>query len=144
MLSNITDFFIKPVHKINFKDIQIALRSPNYIIINTLSLYEQDCLIQNTIPCELEEKTINDLLNAYDLSSKNFIIYGKNACDDSAEKKYRQIVNLGFEKVYLYAGGFFEWMLLQDIYGEEEFPTTKKVLDILRFSGGPTFQSYQR
>jgi hypothetical protein len=24
-------------------------------------------------------------------------------------------------------------MLLQDIYGEENFPTTKKILDILKF-----------
>jgi hypothetical protein len=27
----------------------------------------------------------------------------------------------------------FEWLLLQDIYGKELFPTTKKELDLLRY-----------
>jgi len=27
----------------------------------------------------------------------------------------------------------FEWLLLQDIYGYDEFPTTIKVLDILKY-----------
>jgi hypothetical protein len=39
----------------------------------------------------------------------------------------------GFPEVYVYSGGLFEWMLLQDIYGQDEFPTTKKVLDILKW-----------
>jgi hypothetical protein len=137
--SNISEFFNKSVRKINFKDMQSVLRSPDYIIINTLLISEQDCLIKNTISCEQEEKTINDLLNNYDLGAKKFVIYGKNSCDESAEKKYRQLVTLGFMYVYLYNGGLFEWMLLQDIYGPDEFPTTKKVLDILKYSGAPTF-----
>ena len=33
----------------------------------------------------------------------------------------------------LYIGGLFEWLLLQDIYGDDEFKTTKKELDILKF-----------
>jgi len=86
---------------------------------------------------EKEEKTINDLLINYELGEKKFVVYGKNASDDAAEKKYRQLLQLGFSYVYLYSGGMFEWMLLQDIYGEDEFPTTRKVLDILRFSGSP-------
>jgi hypothetical protein len=137
--SNLTDFFSKSLNKINFKDLQYCIRSPEFVIINTLPASDQDCLIQNTLPCEREEKTINDLLNQYDLTAKKFVIYGKNASDDSAEKKYRQLVNLGFAHVYLYPGGIFEWMLLQDIYGKEDFPTTKNVLDILRFSGAPSF-----
>jgi hypothetical protein len=35
--------------------------------------------------------------------------------------------------VFVYTGGLFEWLMLQDIYGETDFPTTKKELDILRF-----------
>jgi hypothetical protein len=27
----------------------------------------------------------------------------------------------------------FEWLLLQDIFGEKEFPTTKKELDVLKY-----------
>ena len=136
--SNISEFFNKSIRKLNFKDVQVALKSQDYIIINTLMASEQDCLIKNTLPYEQEEKVINDLLNGYDLGVKKFVVYGKNGCDESAEKKYRQLLTLGFSCVYLYAGGLFEWMLLQDIYGADEFPTTRKVLDILRFSGAPT------
>jgi hypothetical protein len=35
--------------------------------------------------------------------------------------------------VFVYPGGLFEWLMLQDIYGQNDFPTTKKELDILRF-----------
>ena len=27
----------------------------------------------------------------------------------------------------------FEWLMLQDIYGDNEFPTTKKELDFLKY-----------
>jgi len=42
---------------------------------------------------------------------------------------------LGFLNIYVYLGGIFEWLLLQDIYGDEEFPTTSKIIDILKYSG---------
>jgi hypothetical protein len=35
-------------------------------------------------------------------------------------------VSLGFKNVYIYLGGMFEWLLLQDVYGQKEFPTDKK------------------
>lgn len=120
--------------KINFEDIQYAIQKPNeYIMINTLPISEQDCLIKNTLPYDQEEKTINELLNNYDLNNKKIIIYGKNANDETADKKYSQLKTLGFSEIYLYSGGLFEWMLLQDIYGNVEFPTTKKILDILKY-----------
>ena len=120
--------------KINFEDIQYCINKPNeYIIINTLPISEQDCLIKNTLAYEQEEKTINDLLNNYDLNNKKIIIYGKNANDETADKKYSQLKTLGFSEIYLYSGGLFEWLLLQDIYGNVEFPTTKKILDILKY-----------
>jgi len=120
--------------KINFEDIQYAIQKSNdYIIINTLPISEQDCLIKNTLAYEQEEKTINDLLNNYDLNNKKIIIYGKNANDETAEKKYSQLRTLGFSEIYLYSGGLFEWLLLQDIYGNAEFPTSKKILDILKY-----------
>ena len=120
--------------KINFEDIQYCINKPNeYIIINTLPISEQDCLIKNTLAYEQEEKTINDLLNNYDLNNKKIIIYGKNANDETAEKKYSQLRTLGFSELYLYSGGLFEWLLLQDIYGNAEFPTSKKILDILKY-----------
>jgi len=120
--------------KINFEDVQTAIKNTHrYLIINTLFIGDQSCLIQTTLPYELEEKTINDLLASYDLSTKHIIIYGKNTNDETVETKYKQLNSLGFSNVYMYMGGIFEWLLLQDIYGTEEFPTTTKVLDILKF-----------
>lgn len=120
--------------KINFEDLQYAIKNTNqYILINTLPSNEQDCLIKSTTPYEEEERTINELLNNYDYNNKKIIIYGKNSNDESAEKKYSQLRTLGFSEIYLYTGGLFEWMLLQDIYGNTEFPTTKKQLDLLKY-----------
>jgi hypothetical protein len=126
--------------KISFEDLQYAIKHTHtFIIINTLPAVEQDCLIKNTISYQMEEKCINDLLNQYDFKSCKFIIYGKNAIDESVDKKYKQLSSLGFAEIYIYVGGLFEWMLLQDIYGFDEFPTTRKVLDILKYKPARMF-----
>jgi len=122
--------------KINFEEVQYAIKNINqYILINTLPSTEQDCLIKHTLSYDQEESTINELLTNYDFTKKKIIIYGKNSGDETAEKKYSQLRTLGFSEIYLYSGGLFEWMLLQDIYGNAEFPTTKKVLDLLKYKG---------
>jgi len=41
--------------------------------------------------------------------------------------------------VYMYCGGMFEWLLLQDIYGANEFPTTARQMDILKYRPAKTF-----
>lgn len=126
--------------KIMFEDIQYAIRYPEqFVIINTMPINEQDCLIKHTIPFNMEEKYINDLLASFDLHSKKLFIYGKNTLDISVEKKYKQLTSLGFSEIYLYSGGMFEWMILQDIYGNGEFPTTSKVLDILKYKPTRSF-----
>ena len=125
----------KTTHKqINFEDVQYAIKHPDdFIIINTLTLSDQDCLIFQTLEYNKEEEVINQLLHNYDYSSKQIIVYGKNNSDPSSEKKAKQLVSLGFTNVFIYIGGMFEWLLLQDIYGNIEFPTTKKQLDILKY-----------
>jgi hypothetical protein len=129
-----SQFFKKTHQKISFEDVQFAIKSPtDFILINTLLVGEQDCLIKNTVSYQVEENIINELLTKYDFKSKRIIIYGKNSSDETAEKKYDQLVSLGFMHVYLYSGGLFEWLLLQDIYGDGEFPSTRKTLDILKF-----------
>ena len=105
-----------------------------YLIINTLPQEEQDCLIKHTITIQSGEKIINDLLSNYGYTTKNIILYGRNATDITTEKKCKQLTSLGFSNVFIYVGGLFEWLLLQDIYGEDEFPTSKKILDILKYS----------
>ena len=116
--------------KIGFDDMSYAILN-KYIIINTLSLAEQDCLIKGTLDVNKELEIINNLI----ITNKkvNIIIYGKNSCDQTIIKKYEQLKSLGFENVFIYMGGIFEWMLLQDIYGDDNFPTTKKNLDILKY-----------
>jgi hypothetical protein len=85
----------------------------------------------NTTVASDEESLINKFLK----ENKNvrIIIYGKNCNDDTVQKKYQQLISLGFYNIYVYNGGLFEWLLLQDIYGKELFPTTKKELDLLKF-----------
>ena len=113
------------IQKVGFEDVQCAIKNPtNILLINTLPIMEQAVLISTTLPYEKEESTINAMLTNYDTASYKVIIYGKHAVDDSVEKKHRQLKQLGFSKVFVYSGGLFEWILLQDIYGASHFPTT--------------------
>jgi|TARA_B110000008_G_scaffold266382_1_gene292475 hypothetical protein len=127
--------------KVNFEDIQYLLNKTNeYILINTLDKKDQDCLIKNTILIQDEEKTINHFMkNKIDI---HIIIYDKNANVPNLMKKYEQLIGLGFTNVYIYPGGLFEWLCLQDIYGIDDFPTTKKERDILKYKGKSAFTSY--
>ena len=120
------------IQKINFQDIQTVIKTPAlYLLINTLNENEQKCLITNTISIYQEEQIINKHLRTN--KHIRIIIYGKNSNDENVYKKYEQLLSLGFYNVYVYTGGLFEWLLLQDIYGTDEFPTTHKDLDILKY-----------
>lgn len=120
--------------KINFEDVQHAIQHSNeYLIINTLPLTEQDILIQGTIRGFQEEHIINEMLTKSNVPDKKVVLYGKNANDETTLKKYKQFISLGIADVFIYSGGLFEWLLLQDIYGEKSFPTTKKTLDLLKY-----------
>ena len=121
--------------KVNFEDIQniIQKKRRNFILINTLPNQEQSCLIQATISSLEEEKIINAHLN----KDLGIVIYAANSNDETLLKKYQQLLDLGFTRVFIYPGGLFEWLLLQDIYGKEEFPTTIMELDILKYKPKP-------
>jgi hypothetical protein len=121
-------------NKINFEDIQIHLHDNNYLIINTLNTFKQECLIEGTLQSNEEEFKINELIKKN--KDINIIIYGENCNDDNVDKKYNQLLSLGFTNIYIYKGGLFEWLLLQDIYGKDEFPTTKEELDLLKYKPG--------
>jgi len=118
--------------KINYEDMQTVIKNPEvYLIINTMSPSDQKCLIINTTIAEEEEALINKYLK----ENKNIriIIYGKNCNDESVQKKYQQLLSLGFYNIFVYTGGMFEWLLMQDIYGKDLFPTTKKEVDLLKY-----------
>ena len=131
----------KSVNKVNFEDVQYAIKqSNNCLLINTLQTDEQSCLIKKTIPINIEEKIINELLS--NKPNVNIIVYDKNANAPNLMKKYEQLLNLGFINVYIYPGGLFEWLLLQDVYGKDDFPTTSNELDILKYKGKSMFTTY--
>ena len=73
----------------------------------------------------------NELLNN-DIN-KNIVIYGKNCSDVTCLSKFKQLKNLGFKNIKIYMGGLFEWLLLQDIYGNEKFKTSSEQIDILKY-----------
>ena len=120
------------INRINFKDMQYAI-SNNMIIISTLDVNNQECLIKNTLKPEEEINIINDIIQKK--KNPKIIIYGENCSDNSIVKKYYQLKNYGIKNIYIYIGGLFEWLLLQDIYGCDEFPTTTEIIDILNYKG---------
>jgi hypothetical protein len=129
------------VRKVNFEDVQYAIKQrQNYLLINTLDSSEQNCLITKTIAVNTEERLINEYMNKK--INVNIIVYDKNANAPNLMKKYDQLIGLGFINVYIYPGGLFEWLLLQDIYGSDDFPTTIEERDHLKFKGKSMFTTY--
>ena len=114
---------------IAFEQMQIYSKSNDYLLINTLKEDMQHCLIINTIPAKQEVSAVEKALK----DNKPFVIYGMHHYDSTLLRKYQQLKNLGAGIIYVYGGGMFEWLLLQDIYGDEEFPTSGKELDILKY-----------
>ena len=86
-----------------------------------------------------EEKLINELISTN--PETYVVVYGKNSNDETIYKKYKQLTDLGFSNVKLYIGGLFEWLLLQDIYGSDDFKTTIDELDILKYKPQPALSN---
>jgi hypothetical protein len=119
--------------KINYEDMLYILKNSEiHMLINTLGENEQNCLILNTTDYKNEETIINKFIKTGNKQIK-IIIYGRNCNDEKIYLKYNQLSSLGFYNVFIYTGGLFEWLMLQDIYGSDEFSTTKKELDILKY-----------
>jgi len=139
----------RPGHFINFEDVQTIIGSSSssgsdsrkhkerehFLLISTLDAGRQECIIKNTVLPKDEEVQMNDIISGQNdyADSITVVVYGKNATDESVMAKYTQLKTLGISNVCVYLGGMFEWLLLQDIYGHDLFPTTGKCLDILEF-----------
>ena len=128
-------------HKIGFETMQACI-SHNTLIINTLESNKQDCLIVGTISYQEEEESVNSLLGGD--KKENIVLYGMNCLDESVIKKAEQLLELGFSNIFIYVGGLFEWVLLQDIYGEENFPTIGNELELLKFRPSHTISLMER
>ena len=138
---------ISSIRNINFEDMQFAINEKDNknqmydyndhnqktLIINTLDAYQQHCLIVGTLNIEMEIEILNIQLKKN--NDVRIIIYGMNATDKTCITKYDQLLKLGFWNVYIYTGGLFEWLLLQDVYGNELFPTTSTKVDLLKYKG---------
>lgn len=117
-----------PIQRISFEDIQHA-QTTDAVIINTLPLNEQSVLICKTVNCEHEINAVEQAIR----KKGQILIYGKHSNDETIYVKYEQIKKLG-GNVYLYSGGLFEWILLQDIYGTDHFQTTNdSIIDLLKY-----------
>jgi hypothetical protein len=121
-------------NKIGYEDVLYAIENTTKnILINTLDQNLQHCLIKTTLSVENETSVLNQMIENNKFNQINILVYGLNSVDNSVEKKYKQLIDLGFPNVYIYNGGMFEWLLLQDIYSKDNFPTTSYDLDILKY-----------
>ena len=122
---------------VNFEDtVHAASNKGRFLIITTLP-NDGGGLIEGTVDPEREVVEIERLIST-NLDIR-IIVYGANATDRSVVAKQSQLSGLGFSNVSIYAGGIFEWLLLQDVYGIESFPTTKPTIDMLKYKGSRTF-----
>lgn len=138
--------------RLNFEDVQsvianrgggisiggtLAAHTVTYLIISTLKSEFLNCVISGTVPAAQEEARINDILsgNTVNGDTITIIVYGLHATDETAYAKYEQLLKHGITRVCVYVGGMFEWLLLQDIYGADLFPTSgkKEAADIIKY-----------
>jgi hypothetical protein len=126
---------------VGFEDVKHAIKAgpTKFILINT---FEQDSMIQGTVSSDKEETVINAQLTDYTKPDIPIIVYGRNSVDDSVDRKEKQLRALGLEDIYIYRGGMFEWLLLGDVFGTDEFPVSVKVVDILKFAPGLGLMSH--
>lgn len=122
---------IQCINKISFEDMKYCIDN-NEIIISVIPSHDEKCLIKGTINSSNEENKINDIYKKGELN-KLFIVYGYNSNDNNVAKKYKQLKELGFTNIHIYTGGLFEWLLLQDIYGFNNFPTTIYEINHLKY-----------
>ena len=104
-----------------------------FIIVNVMPVNEQKILVSGTLTAEKEVETLNRLLEKD--KGVLIVVYGRCSCDVKALNKAKQLQSLGFTNVSVYVGGLFEWLLLGELYGYDEFPVTDVPLDILKYSG---------
>lgn len=123
----------KETPPVNYQDVlSVSLRKHRALLITTLQQTEISVLIRGTIPLAKEEEVVNHFLSK-DTSIPIFL-YGTNNNDTKVFTKYEQLIGLGFKNVYVYLGGLFEWLLLNEIYGTDNFPVQGSELDLLKYA----------
>ena len=113
-------------------------RDSKRILISTMET--DKCVIAGTISITKEVEFVNKILSAKSQTQYTVVVYGRNCLDKSVVKKCRQLSALGFT-VGCYPGGMFEWLLLKDVYGDDNFRTLGEVCDILEYKPFETVSS---
>ena len=114
------------IKKVNYEDVQSSMGVA--LLISVFGNEEQSVLIEGTIRCEDEVAAVEDAIKR----KFPIIVYGRHANDEKALAKCVQLMSLG-SNAYLYGGGLFEWLLLQDVYGAELFLTNGTTIDHLQY-----------
>lgn len=115
-----------PVEKAPFESVLALGRTG--VLISVFDEDDQNLLIVGTVSCAKEVEAVERAIAA----KTSILVYGRNWHDERVYAKYAQIKKLGgLVKVYL--GGLFEWILLNEIYGNDRFPLTAKVVDLYQY-----------
>ena len=127
--------FVPPTNAVTHEFIQQWLSHPvrTTVLIHTLPLSEQQCLLPGTLTADQETDCINRWLQGGRNEPLEIVVYGKHASDPSVYAKVLQLQRLRIPTVWIYIGGMFEWILLQEVYGTELCPTTGICNDPLSF-----------
>jgi hypothetical protein len=113
------------IQRASFEDVEAAQEGAAVII--TVLAEHETVLIKGTVPFDEEVARVEHAIRR----KEHIIVYGRNSNDEAVYKKYDQLVKLGGRPL-VYTGGLFEWLLLQDIYGDR-IQTTTKTLDLLKY-----------
>ena len=107
---------------VNYEKIQQS-KANNNVLIHIME-DDQKLMILGSLTAYTETTKVNDMISRNEYETE-IMIYGRNDHDyDKLITKHKQLKSLGFKHVYIYLGGMFELLLLQDVYGFKEFPTT--------------------
>lgn len=81
--------------------------------------------IDGTLTPEMEEREINRMIQNYSSSGKapeeKIVYYGLNSVDRSPDEQAAKLARHGIE-ASVYRGGMFEWLLLREIFGADNYP----------------------
>jgi hypothetical protein len=118
--------FSVDIQTIHFEQLNKILKDQNILLINTLPINEQNCLIDKTIQGNSEQNIISS-----SNKDNSIIIYGRNHNDKTPYTKYTQLKKLGYTNVSVYSGGLCEWVLLSEYFGRMHFKLTNDCKDLL-------------
>jgi len=121
----------------NYSKIQNAIHTGK-TVIHTMNVADELILIKGTLLSHQEVNRINMWLSNDDFNNEIYIYGYSNADYNKLLQRQKQLNGLGFKNVYIYFGGMFEWLLLRDVFGADEFPLDGvlkgAIVDILKYN----------